>query len=129
MWQFLLFLLLPLPFLLYHFGLAVSKSALIAVGRLWSLPSSWKGSLHLFTGSMSRNFVVFKKHRCLTVQLKGTAGTLSIEIREQSGSLLHSWEGSGPHSQQIDISGLNRLHCRLQGHNFQGSIAITLDAP
>ncbi|MCI8350214.1 MAG: hypothetical protein HFJ86_03490 [Oscillospiraceae bacterium] len=65
MWQFLLFLLLPLPFLLYHFGLAVSKSALIAVGRLWSLL--------LFTGSISRNFVVFKKHRHLTVQMKGTA--------------------------------------------------------
>lgn len=123
MWSFPLVLLLPLFWLLNYFGLAVRKTVLFGAGNFFPFPTSWRGSFHILTGTLARNFRVFSGYDRLSVVVEGISGTLEVEISD--GEVLFSRQGR-IFSGEIPLAGHKRLRCRVRGEEFRGKVRIEM---
>ncbi len=120
--------LIPVFYVLWYFGIAVTR-----VGFSWfraslSLPARWEGKLSGSSGLMRRNFVILKGCSTLSIEIVSISGAMAFEINAPDGSVLSPASGSYGRDAALlfDVSHLKRCSVTLYVEDFNGSFRITL---
>ena len=120
--------LIPLFYVLYYFGILVTRATASWFRADLSLPTRWEGKSAGTTGLMRRNFAVFRKYSALAVEYETSSGSIQVEVKAPDGSVLSP--ASGVYGQEgsilIDVSQLRRCAVTLRMERFQGSFRIAL---
>ena len=66
-------------------------------------------------------------NRFLTVRLEGEAGTVSLEIRDGTGSLQSAWYGVRSLDTRVPLRGGRRCTVHLRAADFRGSFFLALE--
>lgn len=121
-------ILLPLFYLLYYFGILVTRATASWFRADLSLPTRWEGHTLGTTGLIRRNFVVFKQYHQLSVETETDAGAIECEVTGQDGSLLSPVSGTYGRdaSSLIDVSRCRRCAVTLRMKQFSGRFRIAL---
>lgn len=121
-------ILIPLLYVLYYFGILVTRATTSWLRAELSLPTRWEGSTLGTTGFMRRNFAVFRRCQYLFVETETNSGTIECEARRPDGSLLSPVSGSYGRdaSFRIDVSQYRRFAVTLKMKQFNGRFRVTL---
>lgn len=105
----------------YSTGIAHSRSAL-RVGYIgnngWD---SWSGHYELLDGKMQRT-LHFDSSRNVALEVKTEGGTLSIEIKDKTGSVIFSQSDIGTISRNISVNG--NIIVTISANKHEGSFSI-----
>ena len=130
LWTFLIIacILLPLLYVLYYFGILVTRATASLFHAGLSLPTRWEGRTLGTSGLMRRNFAVFKRHQHLSIETETDSGSIECEVRGPDGSLLSPASGSFGRdaSYLIDVNQYRRCAVTLKMDQFNGRFRITL---
>lgn len=127
-WPIAAAVLILLGYLLYYFGFFTVHGTIALFRAERSLPTRWQGKYTDTSGSLRRNFVVFKKYSTLSVEVETTSGTLSAEVKAPDGSILSPASGDYGRDASfvIDVKRLKRCSATLQMDHFSGQFHIAL---
>ena len=121
--------LLPVAALLaalYVLGILSVQLAVVSIGWNWGLPRWWRGRYTILSGRLIRCFAA-SGNRFLTVRLEGEAGTVSLEIRDGTGSLQSAWYGVRSLDTRVPLRGVRRCTVHLRATDFRGSFFLALE--
>ena len=121
-------ILLPLLYVLYYFGILVTRATASWLRTDLSLPTRWEGRTLGTTGFMRRNFVVFRQYQQLSIETETDSGAIQCEARGPDGALLSPVSGAYGRdaSYLIDVSQYRRCAVTLKMDQFNGRFRITL---
>lgn len=127
-WLFTAAILILVSYLLYYFGFFTTHATIALFRAELSLPTRWQGNYTDTSGSLRRNFVIFKKYSALSVEVKTTSGALNVEVKAPDGSILPPVSGAYETNSPVffDISRFKRCSVLLQMDHFHGQFHITL---
>ena len=81
-------IVIPLVWVLYYLGFAVTKAGFFLFIASRSLPTRWEGRTSDASGCMRRNFVVSKRYSALCVEIETASGAMGFEVKAPDGSRL-----------------------------------------
>ena len=84
------------------------------------------GRYTILSGRLIRCFAA-SGSRFLTVQREGEAGTVSLEIRDGTGSLQSAWYGVRSLDTRVPLRGVRRCTVHLRAADFRGSFFLALE--
>ncbi|MCI8697731.1 MAG: hypothetical protein HFF29_01290 [Oscillospiraceae bacterium] len=121
-------IVIPLAWVLYYLGFAVTKAGVFLFIASRSLPTRWEGRTSDASGYMRRNFVVSKRYSALCVEIETSSGSMGFEIEAPDGSRLSPASGAYGRDRSIliDVSRLKRCSVTLRMDHFSGTFHIAL---
>lgn len=127
-WLFAAAILILVSYFLYYFGFFTTHETIALFRAERSLPTRWQGKYTDTSGSLRRNFVVFKKYSTLSVEVETASGALSVEVKAPNGSILSPVSGAYETNSPVlfDMSRFKRCSVLLQMDHFHGQFLITL---
>ena len=121
-------IVIPLVWVLYYLGFAVTKAGFFLFIASRSLPTRWEGRTSDASGYMRRNNVESKRNSALSGENQTASGSMANEVEAPDGSRLSPASGTYGRDRSIliDVSRLKRCSVTLRMDHFSGAFHIAL---